>query len=721
MNGNFSQLGLWKIRNKLFPLAAQPPIAKRDERGNLITSVEPLKQLYLRTYVHRLRNRPMKDDMIELFHLKNDLWQGRLELSKMKKSKPWTIHDLNVVLKGLKNNQSRDPNELLNEIFKPPVVGGDLKLAILHLMNRIKDNNTLPNFMQVSNITTLSKPKSSKFDVDGERGIFILSVFRKIFDKLIYNDQYDDIDSSMSDSNIGARKEQNIKNHLFVLYGIINFVLKESKTGVDICIYDIQKCFDSLWLEDVLNDFYESLPEEKHDDKLALVYKANKDNYVAVKTGVGLTKRVNIKNIVTQGGTFGPLECSNSIDKIAQKCVRDEKNLFLYKKMVRIPPLGYIDDILSVANCGQDSLSLNTQLNTQIETKKLLFHTPDSQGKTKCHFIHVGKKLQPCPRLQVHSTDIQEVNCDTYLGDKISNNGKHTETIKARVARGSGLINQIMSMLEKITLGKHYFEAALLLRESMFLNSILINAEVWNAITKDDMKQLIDLDKSLLRKILCTPFSTPSVSLFLELGCIDIETLVKGRRLIYLHYLAQRNPETMLSRFFMAQWKYPCHGDWTELARKDLAEFEIPEELEYIRSLSGHSFKALVKKKAKQVAFRNFMLKKVSLSKLDNLVYTELSIQSYLKSEQFSVAEARMIYSFRTRMAPFRSNFKNLKETMCPLCATHLDDQNSLFQCPTIAKKFKQFNLSDIFRENIPTDLVNTLTQIIKLRNICLQ
>ena len=115
------------------------------------------------------------------------------------------------------------------------------------------------------------------------------------------------------------------------------------------------------------------------------------------------------------------------------------------------------------------------------------------------------------------------------------------------------------------------------------------------------------------------------------------------------------------------------------------------------------------------------MLKKVSLSKLDNLVYTELSIQSYLKSEQFSVAEARMIYSFRTRMAPFRSNFKNLKETMCPLCATHLDDQNSLFQCPTIAKKFKQFNLSDIFRENIPTDLVNTLTQIVKLRNICLQ
>ena len=124
---------------------------------------------------------------------------------------------------------------------------------------------------------------------------------------------------------------------------------------MDICIYDIEKCFDSLWLEDVLIDFYDSLPDEKHDDKLALVYEANKNNFVAVKTGVGLTKRVNMQNIVTQGGTFGPLECSNSIDKVGLKSYSEGKNIFLYKKMVKIPPLGYIDDILSVAKCGQES------------------------------------------------------------------------------------------------------------------------------------------------------------------------------------------------------------------------------------------------------------------------------------------------------------------------------------------------------------------------------
>ena len=74
-------------------------------------------------------------------------------------------------------------------------------------------------------ITTLYKNKGSRFEMENERGIFILSILRKIFDKLIYNDKYKDIDSGMSDSNIGARREKNIKNHLFVVYGIINSIL----------------------------------------------------------------------------------------------------------------------------------------------------------------------------------------------------------------------------------------------------------------------------------------------------------------------------------------------------------------------------------------------------------------------------------------------------------------------------------------------------------------
>ena len=36
-------------------------------------------------------------------------------------------------------------------------------------------------------------------------------------------------------------------------------------------------------------------------------------------------------------------------------------------------------------------IAVNTYINAQIELKKLSFHTPDENGKSKCHVIHVGK------------------------------------------------------------------------------------------------------------------------------------------------------------------------------------------------------------------------------------------------------------------------------------------------------------------------------------------
>ena len=76
---------------------------------------------------------------------------------------------------------------------------------------------------------------------------------------MVYQDKYQDIADRMSDSNIGAQRDKNIKNHLFVIYGIINFVLHEEKSCADIQIYDIVQAFDSLWLDDCMNDLYDTL------------------------------------------------------------------------------------------------------------------------------------------------------------------------------------------------------------------------------------------------------------------------------------------------------------------------------------------------------------------------------------------------------------------------------------------------------------------------------
>ena len=57
-------------------------------------------------------------------------------------------------------------------------------------------------------------------DLSNDRGIFIVNLFRSIIMKMVYEDKYEIVDNNMSDSNVGARKHKNIRNHLFKSMGL---------------------------------------------------------------------------------------------------------------------------------------------------------------------------------------------------------------------------------------------------------------------------------------------------------------------------------------------------------------------------------------------------------------------------------------------------------------------------------------------------------------------
>ena len=58
------------------------------------------------------------------------------------------------VLKSLKKDKSRDPQGLINELFRPEVAGSDLQNSILLLLNLIKKEQKVPIFLRSANITT---------------------------------------------------------------------------------------------------------------------------------------------------------------------------------------------------------------------------------------------------------------------------------------------------------------------------------------------------------------------------------------------------------------------------------------------------------------------------------------------------------------------------------------------------------------------------------------
>jgi hypothetical protein len=165
----------------------------------------------METYKHRLRQRPISRDLENLKNLKEKLFKQRLRLCKLRKSPAWGAKDLKKVLKNLKTNKARDPKGLINELFKPGVIGDDLEKSLIMLYNRIKDKIEFPQFMEIDNIISIYKGKGEKIDLTNDRGIFIVSTLRSILMKLLYNDNYDILEMNMSDSNIGAIKGKSVR------------------------------------------------------------------------------------------------------------------------------------------------------------------------------------------------------------------------------------------------------------------------------------------------------------------------------------------------------------------------------------------------------------------------------------------------------------------------------------------------------------------------------
>ena len=147
---------------------------------------------------------------------------------------------------------------MANELFDPTVAGEDLIEAVQKLMNRIKSDLILPDSLNLCNISSIYKQKGPINKFSSYRGIFRVQVIRNILELLLYNDEYPNIDSNLSDCNVGCRKNRNIRDNIFVLQAILNDTRNGSKDAIDISVYDFIKCFDVLWVEECVNEMFEA-------------------------------------------------------------------------------------------------------------------------------------------------------------------------------------------------------------------------------------------------------------------------------------------------------------------------------------------------------------------------------------------------------------------------------------------------------------------------------
>ena len=249
-----------------------------------------------------------------------------------------------------------------------------------------------------------------------------------------------------------------------------------------------------------------------------------------------------------------------------------------------------------------------------------------------------------------------------------------------------------MNSLNDIWFGKFYYEVAILLRNSLLVNSLLTNSEAWHNLTEKDLRNLEQVDENLLCKIFETPTSTPREMLYLELGVMPIRIIIKSRRLNFLKYIHSEPSESLVKQVLEAQMKHPTPNDWGQTILKDLGEIEL--DMNMIKVMSKSKAKQHIKNKLEVIAFQYLTEKKIKHKKVKKLNHSRLEMAGYLEPNNHNIklSESRLLFKLKTKMLNVKANFSSShKENMnCTLCETEgvniKDTQKHIIKCPVIRK-----------------------------------
>ena len=588
--------------------------------------------------------------------------------------------------------------------------------------------------MKHANITTVPK-KGSLIVLENERGIFRVNIIRSILMKMIYNDEYTQIDQNMSDSQMGGRKGKGCRNNLFIINGIIHEVLKSRKSKpVALQLYDYSQMFDSINLKQAISDIFEA---GMKNDNLALLYEANKEIFMAVNTTEGLTERQKIENSVLQGDTWGSLLASNQVDTIGQECLESGYG-YKYKECLEVGMLGFVDDTMGITEAGYKAQMFNALFNIKTAEKGLQF------GVKKCKTLLVGKNIENIHKtpLTVDSWSVQHLEEKTtenstliekyegqveigfceeqkYLGFVISSTGDNMANIRAVRNKSNRIIRKIFQKLESLKLRKYYFECGVLFLNIMLRSSILYASETYYNLKEKEIRLLEIIEEFFMRKLLNTTKGCPISQMYLELGQMPARFHIYKMRCLFLKYILDQDQKSTIFRFFKLQMENKIRGDWVSTCMQNMKYLNINKSLEEIRQMLSYTYKNMINKKCEEKAFDYLMSKRGS--KGSEIRYFKLKMADYLyPNENLTISEQRRMFAVRNKMIlEIPSNFCSKENNTTKCICNEKENIEHIYNCKYLNKNEPKVQFENIYSENIPKqkEVLKRFENNLRIRN----
>ena len=461
-----------------------------------------------------------------------------------------TSDDIVKVIDQLKPKNSCGIDGLSNKLLK--VIKHDIIDGLTIMINQCLTTNIFPDRMKLAKVVPLHK-KNDNDIFDNYRPISLLPSISKIIERLMHVQILSHFDkyNLMFNSQYGFRP--NHSTELAALEVIDQISCQMDKNEIPINLFlDLSKAFDCL-NHDILLFKLKYYGFQDSSFELMKSYLSNRRQYVSFDDVDSEYLTIDIG--VPQGSILGPLLFLIYINDI-----QNSVNSFR--------PIIYADDT-TLGAClsyfGNNMHDIETNINTELSNIHdwlKLNRLNLNLNKTKAMVFHTNRRTVEPPKIYIDDHEIDYVGNFNYLGiilDKHLSWDEHTNMIRNKITKLSGILNKLKHLLPQLTLKTLYNTLV-----SAYLNYGIL---VWGSKST----KLEKIQKKLIRIINCAKYNSHTDPLFKKMSLLKVSDIRVLRELTFCYKL-----ENDQLPYYFSHSMFSRHSSRHMYNTRGLNKFQLP-------------------------------------------------------------------------------------------------------------------------------------------------
>ena len=582
--------------------------------------------------------------------------------------------------KSLKRGKSTGPDNIPNEAI---IEANNETLNIYKdYLNMIIKDNDIPPSWQEGEIITIYKGKGTKGKCSNERGITLGSNMGKFLERIINERAKEEI--TISEAQAGGQRGANTVDHILTMKELI----KMGKKKVYIVYLDVTKAYDKAWADAIMYVMH----KQGLKSKLWLTIKSMNENLTArINTKYGLTRKIKIKDSITQGGVLSVIEYALMMDEISKNIAVENLGIKISEDQ-NVGCLLWMDDVILITDKEEE---MQKMLDITYKTMQP-YHIEFGQSKSMAQMIG---KVERIP-FTLGDTLLKYTDKYKYLGHIQNSKNNLADHLIEMKSKAEAAYQMIIAIAGNRNFKGIELDAIWEMTKSCIVSIITYSLEACNP-TKAEMKSINRIMENIITRILMVPPTTPKEILYIETGLLDMESTIEKNRINYANRVANTK-KNILGKITKSTNK----GSWKVVTDKISDDLGITEkDKEGKHHTTKRNTKIKVEKKF-QEKLKEAGNKK---SKVKFFLNNKGEWQTGKRAEymdKLNRMDASMIFKARSRMLEVKNNYKKkYRNHMCRLCNNKEEDQTHVLQeCPALEKfNLKKATLENIFSEDIRT------------------